>query len=75
VNAPAKFDSSAPVVIVGGGFTGLSAAYELARAGQKGRRSGKGVHGRSLASGFKVGEFTLGSFYHHWFTNDVHVMD
>jgi len=75
VNAPAKFDSSAPVVIVGGGFTGLSAAYELARAGKKVVVLEKESMVGGLASGFKVGEFTLERFYHHWFTNDVHVMD
>jgi glycine/D-amino acid oxidase-like deaminating enzyme len=35
VNAPAKISNDHPFVIVGGGFTGLSAAYELASRGQK----------------------------------------
>ena len=75
MNAPAKIDPSAPVVIVGGGFTGLSAAYELALAGKKVVVLEKESMVGGLASGFKVGEFTLERFYHHWFTNDVHVMD
>src|SRR5262249_10053150 len=65
----------APIVIIGAGFTGLSAAYELACRGEKVVVLEKeGVVG-GLASGFKVGAFTLERFYHHWFTHDVHVMD
>jgi protoporphyrinogen oxidase len=64
-----------PIVIVGGGFTGLSAAYDLASAGHKVVLLEKEPVVGGLASGFRVGEFTLEKFYHHWFTNDVHVMD
>jgi len=60
---------------VGAGFTGLSAAYELAKAGQKVVVLEKEPTVGGLASGFEVGGFTLERFYHHWFTNDVHVMD
>lgn len=64
-----------PVVIVGAGFTGLAAAYELAVRGvdtvvlEQDRAVG------GLASGFEVGGSTLERFYHHWFTNDVHIQD
>jgi protoporphyrinogen oxidase len=75
MNAPATNLSTDPVVIVGGGFTGLSAAYDLAAAGQKVVVLEKEPMVGGLASGFTVGEFTLEKFYHHWFTNDVHVMD
>ncbi len=75
MNAPASNLHTDPVVIVGGGFTGLSAAYELAAAGQKVVVLEKESMVGGLASGFMVGEFTLEKFYHHWFTNDVHVMD
>lgn len=68
-------DQAAPIVIVGGGFTGLSAAYELAARGEKVIVLEKEPAVGGLASGFKVGEFTLERFYHHWFTNDVHIMD
>ncbi len=75
MNAPATNLAADPVVIVGGGFTGLSAAYDLAAAGQKVVVLEKEPMVGGLASGFTVGEFTLEKFYHHWFTNDVHVMD
>lgn len=75
MNAPASNLHTDPVVIVGGGFTGLSAAYELAAAGQKVVVLEKESVVGGLASGFMVGEFTLEKFYHHWFTNDVHVME
>jgi protoporphyrinogen oxidase len=73
-----KLHSSAlakPVVIAGAGFTGLAAAFELARSGAKVVLLEKEDVVGGLASGFKVGEFTLERFYHHWFTNDVHMMD
>jgi protoporphyrinogen oxidase len=75
VNAPPGPIGAKPIVIVGGGFTGLSAAYELAAAGNKVIVLEKEPMVGGLASGFMVGEFTLERFYHHWFTNDVHVMD
>ena len=62
------------VVVVGAGFCGLAAAYEL---GQRGIRStvlecDDDIGG--LAGNFLVGGMRLEKFYHHWFTNDVHVM-
>jgi protoporphyrinogen oxidase len=75
MNAQLKPAETRPIVIVGGGFTGLSAAYDLAKAGHKVVVLEKEAAVGGLASGFQVGEFTLERFYHHWFTNDVHVMD
>jgi protoporphyrinogen oxidase len=75
MNAPTKISGTEPTIIVGAGFTGLSAAYELARAGNKVLVLEREAMVGGLASGFMVGEFTLERFYHHWFTNDVHVMD
>jgi protoporphyrinogen oxidase len=71
----AAAEGEAPVVIVGGGFTGLSAAYDLARAGRKVVVLEKDSSVGGLAGGFEVGGSPLEKFYHHWFTNDVHVMD
>jgi protoporphyrinogen oxidase len=76
---PADFvpagDAEAPIVIVGGGFTGLSAAYDLARQGRKVVVLEKDASVGGLAGGFAVGGSPIEKFYHHWFTNDVHVMD
>jgi protoporphyrinogen oxidase len=60
--------------IVGGGFTGLSAAYELARAAKKVVVLEKAREIGGLAAAFNVGGARLDRFYHHWFTNDLDVM-
>lgn len=62
------------VVIVGGGFTGLTAAYVLSRQGKR-------VHlvEADEAPGGLAGTFTFDDgvrvekFYHHWFNNDIYV--
>jgi len=62
-------------VIIGAGFSGLSAALELARRGiavtvlEAEREVG------GLAGSFEVNGERLEKFYHHWFTNDRHVGD
>lgn len=62
------------VVVIGGGFTGLSAAYELAKVGHSITvLEAEGEIG-GLASAFNVGGERLDRFYHHWFTNDMEVM-
>lgn len=66
--------SEDPFVIVGGGFTGLAAAYELAKRGEKVLILERETSVGGLARGFHVGDQTLERFYHHWFTNDTHVM-
>lgn len=62
------------VVIVGGGFTGLTAAYYLAKAGKKVRVvEGDSAPG-GLAGTFEFSDgVKLEKFYHHWFNNDVYV--
>ncbi|QHG63829.1 NAD(P)/FAD-dependent oxidoreductase [Pseudomonas putida] len=62
------------VVIVGGGFTGLTAAYALSKQGKR----VKVLEADSTAGGLAgVFEFNDGvkveKFYHHWFNNDVFV--
>lgn len=61
------------VAVVGAGFTGLTAALELAKAGHDVTllESSDGLGG--LASGFRLGDTVLEKFYHHWFNNDTHV--
>jgi protoporphyrinogen oxidase len=67
--------SSAPsVVVVGGGFTGLSAAYELALRGVSVTVLEMEDEVGGLAGAFDVGGEKLDRFYHHWFTNDLDVM-
>lgn len=60
------------VCIVGAGFTGLSAAFELTKAGHEVTIFEKDKRPGGLAIGFKEKEWnwTLEEHYHHWFTND-----
>jgi protoporphyrinogen oxidase len=62
------------VTIVGGGFTGLSAAYELAKNGVFVTVLEAEAEIAGLAAAFDVGGEKLDRFYHHWFTNDREVM-
>ena len=62
------------VAIVGAGFTGLSAALELARNGFKVTIIEKDREPGGLAGSFAVGGQRLEKFYHHWFTSDHHIM-
>jgi protoporphyrinogen oxidase len=62
------------VSIVGGGFTGLSAAYELAKKGIKVTVLESEPEVGGLAGAFDVEGEKLDRFYHHWFTNDLEVM-
>ena len=61
------------VAIVGAGFTGLSAALELARNGLKVTVVEKDSEPGGLAGSFAVGDQQLEKFYHHWFTSDQHI--
>ena len=62
------------VAIVGAGFTGLSAALELARKGFKVTVIESDPEPGGLAGSFTVGGQRLEKFYHHWFTSDQHIM-
>nr|WP_247749273.1 NAD(P)/FAD-dependent oxidoreductase [Rhizobium sp. L245/93] len=62
------------VVIVGGGFTGLTAAYVLSKQGLKVRVIEADSEVGGLAGTFEFNDgVRLEKFYHHWFNNDVHV--
>ena len=63
------------VVVVGGGFCGLAAAYELGRRGVRATVLERDTEIGGLAGSFPAGGTRLEKFYHHWFTNDVHVMN
>jgi len=61
--------------IVGGGFAGLAAAYELARNGKSVVVIERDSTVGGLAGGFDIGGHILEKFYHHWFNNDQHIFD
>ena len=61
------------VAIVGGGFSGLAAAYELSLRGYQTTILESDSQVGGLAAGFEVDGTRIERFYHHWFTNDHHV--
>jgi len=61
-----KYDT----IVIGGGFTGLAAALDLSRSGQKVLLLEKDSAVGGLAGSFDVEGQSLEKFYHHWFTND-----
>ncbi|NCA69340.1 MAG: NAD(P)/FAD-dependent oxidoreductase [Sphingobacteriia bacterium] len=73
--SPAISSSAAEVVIVGGGFCGLAAAYELARQGVAVTVLEADEQVGGLAGSFMVRGAPLEKFYHHWFTNDRAVVE
>lgn len=65
------------IAIIGAGFTGLTAAYELLQKGHEVTIFEKDSQPGGLAIGYKEKnwDWTLEAFYHHWFTNDKAVLD
>jgi protoporphyrinogen oxidase len=70
------------VVVIGGGFTGLAAAFELARGGTRvtvleADQELGGLAGSFTvdADGSRAHPARLEKFYHHWFTGDTDVVD
>lgn len=75
--------------IIGAGFTGLSAAYNLQKKGHNVTIFEKDSYPGGLAIGFKPAhhgkqsvaggeknwDWTLEKHYHHWFTNDKFILD
>ena len=62
-------------IVVGAGYTGLAAAYELAKAGLRVAVYESDTQVGGLAGSFDVNGFQLEKFYHHWFTSDVHITE
>ena len=67
-------DSRPHVVVIGAGFCGLAAAYELGRQGIRITVLECDDNVGGLAGSFPVGGTRLEKFYHHWFTSDVHIL-
>jgi protoporphyrinogen oxidase len=63
------------VVVIGGGFAGLSAAWELVQRRIRVTVCEADSEVGGLAGSFEVGGTRLEKFYHHWFTSDTHVVD
>jgi protoporphyrinogen oxidase len=64
----------ADVIIVGAGFTGLTAAYVLAKQGKKVHVVEADEAPGGLAGTFHFDDgVKVEKFYHHWFNNDVYV--
>ncbi|MBI2196501.1 FAD-dependent oxidoreductase [Candidatus Daviesbacteria bacterium] len=64
------------VAILGGGFTGLTAAFKLLKKGYQVTIFEKENDIGGLAKGFKLfdWEWALEKSYHHWFTNDSTIL-
>jgi protoporphyrinogen oxidase len=66
--------SAHDIVVIGAGFTGLAAAYELAGRGLRPILIEAAPEAGGLAGTFSVCGGRLERFYHHWFTSDRHLM-
>ncbi len=62
------------IAILGGGFTGLTAAYRLAQKGYKVTIYEKGDSVGGLASGFEISGNNLEKAYHHIFKTDTDII-
>lgn len=67
---------SKQIAIIGAGVAGLSAAWDLARAGNRVTIYEAGGEVGGLAAGFRDTnwEWTLEKFYHHWFETDSELL-
>jgi len=63
------------VIIIGGGFTGLSLAYDLANKGIQVTVLESDDQIGGLASSFEINGVKVEKFYHHWFTSDSAAME
>jgi protoporphyrinogen oxidase len=64
------------IAVLGAGFGGLSAAYDLIRQGNRVTIYESSNHVGGLAAGFKEPhwDWTVEKFYHHWFASDRHML-
>lgn len=66
----------AKIAIIGAGFGGMAAAWDLRRAGHEVTIFEAADYVGGLASGFKEAgwDWTVEKFYHHWFASDSHML-
>ncbi len=64
------------VAILGAGFGGLAAAYDLVRHGEQVTIYEASDHAGGLASGFKESywNWSVEQYYHHWFASDKYIL-
>jgi protoporphyrinogen oxidase len=64
------------IAIIGAGFTGMAAAYDLTKAGHKVTILEAADYVGGLASGFKEPgwDWSVEKYYHHWFASDKHML-
>lgn len=65
------------IAIIGAGFGGMSAAYDLRKAGYQVVIYDGDHQAGGLASGFKEPgwDWSVEKYYHHWFASDRHILD
>jgi protoporphyrinogen oxidase len=64
------------IAIIGAGFSGMAAAWDLRRAGHEVTIYEAADYVGGLASGFKEPgwDWSVEKFYHHWFASDKHML-
>jgi protoporphyrinogen oxidase len=64
------------IAVVGGGFTGLACAENLASQGHEVTLFERSQELGGLAAGFRARQWkwSLERFYHHWFASDTHLL-
>jgi protoporphyrinogen oxidase len=69
-------DKPGKIAIIGAGIGGMSAAYDLARAGRQVTLFEASATPGGLAAGFKEPhwDWSVERYYHHWFTSDRHIL-
>ena len=64
------------IAIIGAGYGGMAAAYDLVRTGHQITIFEASQQVGGLASGFKEShwDWSVEKFYHHWFESDIHML-
>lgn len=62
------------VVVIGAGFTGLTAAYQISKQGIEVTVLEASDQIGGLAKSFNIEDQQLDQFYHHWFNSDEYII-